>query len=427
MGYKHEDGYRVLCVKDGWISLNERDDETGMFYHRIKWWYDLNNDDDPENDVEPYYVCFVDPNAPGVYYLDYFVGYGGPYSVELAWGAYTDGYSRWNIYRSPHPTGPFTVFPGVKVNDYPIEQGGPPYQEFRYNDRSMDYSDHFYYMIEDVQEGELYWYKPPPGWQYPPPPWTPYELPPPPPRLPAPWGLTATDRPKDNGHAIELRWNQYYAKESFHNDPYPAYVERQMILRNEEPYGDFKILGYVEPGVYYYLDDGVPCNGKTYYYVVRREKFCDYYYLDSEDSNMAEGVAIDNNPGDNIEYITPTDDIASLIGDNRVTSIHNYSSSSLDDSYGVELSGFSCGNIISADIYPQPAGDILKYRVGLDEYDNVEVELFDISGRRLRKSSFNSSYVEDEFDVSELSTGIYILKIRTGKDMISKKVVIIDE
>lgn len=416
-----QDGYpRYLYVKDNWYSINEY--HYGEYCHRIPWWTD-------EYGCQPYSVCIIEPYGNAVWFLDYFVGYPGLYSVELAWGAMTDGYSAWNIYRAEHPTGPFTTYTGVKVNDNPIEQQGPWYQEFRYNDSSMIYSDHYYYMIEDAQYGDVYWYQSKPGWNYPPPPWIPFGLPLPPSRPPAPWALLATDRPMDDGYAIELRWDRYYFDQSGRYEPMEPEpmddYDQQIILRGEEPHGDFKLIATVPDTVVYYLDDTVPCNGKTYYYVVRTEKF-NPVYRDSEDSNIAEGVAIDNSQGG---LLASGNKMINNSMKNPNASNINVYNTSLTDSSSFNIPSSSPEKIIKdIRIYPMPASDYLKYDIELNEPHNVKISLYDISGRKLidkEYSSYNGD-INDNIDINTLSAGIYLFNVYIdNKCELSRKVIVV--
>jgi len=424
IGYEEDNGTRYLYVKDNWYTKSPYyETHNGESCHRMLWWAD-----DPSVE-EPYEICIIEPYANAVWFFDYFVGYPGLHSVELAWGAMTDGYSEWNIYRAEHPTGPFTTYTGVKVNENPIEQQGPWYQEFRYNDDSMIYSDHYYYMIEDAQYGDVYWYQSKLGWNYPPPPWIPFGLPLPPSRPPAPWALIATDRPMDEGYAIELRWDRYYFDQSGRYEPMEPEpmddYDQQIILRGEEPHGDFKLIATVPDTVVYYLDDTVPCNGKTYYYVVRTEKF-NPVYRDSEDSNIAEGVAIDNSQGGLLASSNKM--IDNLIKTHNIDNIKEYNTS-LTDNSSFNIPYSSPENIIKEiRIYPMPASDYLKYDIELNETHNIKISLYDISGRKLidkEYSSYNGD-INDNIDINTLSAGIYLFNVYIdNKCELSRKVVVV--
>lgn len=72
-------------------------------------------------------------------------------------------------------------------------------------------------------------------------------------------------------------------------------------------------------------------------------------------------------------------------------------------------------------IYPQPAQDLLF--IEIDEPQNWEVALYTLSGQRVTEMS-SLRGTQESIDLSTLANGLYILRVRTEKGFINKKVMI---
>ena len=76
-------------------------------------------------------------------------------------------------------------------------------------------------------------------------------------------------------------------------------------------------------------------------------------------------------------------------------------------------------------IWPNPANDILNYSFISSTDSNAIINLYDSQGRivykKTKKSIINN--VTDNIDISNLSSGFYILSIRHGKSIIRKKII----
>ena len=70
-------------------------------------------------------------------------------------------------------------------------------------------------------------------------------------------------------------------------------------------------------------------------------------------------------------------------------------------------------------IYPNPAGD--KIHLQDSDLKNSEIKLFNVQGELLKNISKNNI---SEIDVSDLPSGVYILKILDNKNVISKKITV---
>jgi hypothetical protein len=66
-------------------------------------------------------------------------------------------------------------------------------------------------------------------------------------------------------------------------------------------------------------------------------------------------------------------------------------------------------------IHPNPATNILKVS-GVSNIDSVKV--YSVLGR-LEKEVFNTHQI----DISDLASGVYMVKVNNGSDMISKKII----
>ncbi len=85
---------------------------------------------------------------------------------------------------------------------------------------------------------------------------------------------------------------------------------------------------------------------------------------------------------------------------------------------GDQLSSFS--------ISPNPAQDIATVQFSLEEENNVSLEIFDINGRKVKtilSEKMNVGEQSHQVDLSDLDSGIYYLHIRTGKKIVTRKVV----
>jgi hypothetical protein len=102
----------------------------------------------------------------------------------------------------------------------------------------------------------------------------------------------------------------------------------------------------------------------------------------------------------------------------------NYAYFYIDDLTVYELdSTVSTGeNIIDKiKIYPNPAQDYLVVDGG--ELTAVQVELFDISGRKLLQQKVSTN--QEQVDVSGLANGVYIAVVRSGRQVVKREKVVV--
>jgi hypothetical protein len=75
-------------------------------------------------------------------------------------------------------------------------------------------------------------------------------------------------------------------------------------------------------------------------------------------------------------------------------------------------------------VYPNPASTILNVDFGLNIGRFNSLELFDISGRLVRKQSISNQLEQTQLDVSAISSGVYLLKVSSNREQFSTKLII---
>jgi hypothetical protein len=76
-------------------------------------------------------------------------------------------------------------------------------------------------------------------------------------------------------------------------------------------------------------------------------------------------------------------------------------------------------------IVPNPANDLVAIQLlGLTDSD-IQIELLDLTGRKIQTSSILQGSTIAFFDTSKLYNGEYIVKISNGNSVISKKLIIV--
>ncbi|RRO20858.1 T9SS type A sorting domain-containing protein, partial [Flavobacteriaceae bacterium 14752] len=82
-----------------------------------------------------------------------------------------------------------------------------------------------------------------------------------------------------------------------------------------------------------------------------------------------------------------------------------------------ELSGIS--------IYPNPANDVLNINLGQNSSQIENFTLFDLNGRQIYQKQFEDNQTqENQIDVSQLSSGVYLLTVKTQNTQYNQKVII---
>jgi outer membrane protein assembly factor BamB len=83
-------------------------------------------------------------------------------------------------------------------------------------------------------------------------------------------------------------------------------------------------------------------------------------------------------------------------------------------SSAISASGFS--------VFPNPADELLV--ISYPSTEKREINIYDLSGRTVFYSTFNTQYSTFSIDISKLYSGIYLVKLISGKEIFSTKVII---
>ncbi len=75
-------------------------------------------------------------------------------------------------------------------------------------------------------------------------------------------------------------------------------------------------------------------------------------------------------------------------------------------------------------VYPNPANIFVKINFGTKNYQNVQVHLYDTSGRMIKKIQKTGFSKELELNTESLLNGVYLLKIKTDTEEFSKKLLV---
>lgn len=75
-------------------------------------------------------------------------------------------------------------------------------------------------------------------------------------------------------------------------------------------------------------------------------------------------------------------------------------------------------------IYPNPSSDLVAVQIGGLVQENLNVELLDITGRLIKRSTIHAGQTIAFFDVETLYDGVYIVKVSNGAHSLSRRVVV---
>jgi len=73
-------------------------------------------------------------------------------------------------------------------------------------------------------------------------------------------------------------------------------------------------------------------------------------------------------------------------------------------------------------IYPNPVKDILRICNQNDVTQKVSIELMDVSGTKIKELTLRSGFNSVDFDLSDFSPGVYILRIRNDSEIMTRKI-----
>ena len=81
-------------------------------------------------------------------------------------------------------------------------------------------------------------------------------------------------------------------------------------------------------------------------------------------------------------------------------------------------------NNLDINIFPNPASDLIAVQVGALVKSDIQINLYDMVGKKIATASINAGQTIAFFDTQTLYDGMYIVTIENGKNIFSKKVVI---
>lgn len=80
---------------------------------------------------------------------------------------------------------------------------------------------------------------------------------------------------------------------------------------------------------------------------------------------------------------------------------------------------------LTVTVYPNPAASDPSVDVQLKGFQSFSVDLFDIAGRQVRTQAYTDSpSTRATLPVSGLATGVYIVRVKTGSEMVSKRLLV---
>ncbi|HLV45848.1 MAG TPA: T9SS type A sorting domain-containing protein, partial [Flavobacterium sp.] len=75
-------------------------------------------------------------------------------------------------------------------------------------------------------------------------------------------------------------------------------------------------------------------------------------------------------------------------------------------------------------LYPNPTSDRITVSFSSETMQDVTFKLYDYTGREIQSQTVqNSGQVETVVDLSQVSTGVYLLTIKDGSHTVTKQVV----
>jgi hypothetical protein len=127
-------------------------------------------------------------------------------------------------------------------------------------------------------------------------------------------------------------------------------------------------------------------------------------------------VTIDNN-GVMINNAMVT--VADIVTDNGV--IHVIDAVLLPQQPSFVSNGETIGSV---DVYPNPANDQLNIIMAGEASDNISITIQDMTGKTIMVVSQLEMNKVNKLNVSELSKGVYLMRIRTGAGDRTEKLII---
>ena len=137
-------------------------------------------------------------------------------------------------------------------------------------------------------------------------------------------------------------------------------------------------------------------------------------------------VLISNTPNDGTEQITLSNITTTQARIKVEAADHIF--------YAVNSTNFSIDKVASVNdelfanfnLYPNPSKGIITISFDANSSDTIQIELFDIRGRKIKSSEFKTlgTTFSKSLNYQSVAKGLYILKIENGQKRISRKVII---
>ena len=105
----------------------------------------------------------------------------------------------------------------------------------------------------------------------------------------------------------------------------------------------------------------------------------------------------------------------------KVTSIGETTTTYVPSGSAISAAEF---NNLNLTVFPNPSSELIAIQVGELVKEDLEVELFDITGKKVQSTKINKGQTVTFFDVQTLYSGVYIVKISNGNLQTTRKVVL---
>ncbi|MCI4670750.1 MAG: YHYH protein [Bacteroidia bacterium] len=79
---------------------------------------------------------------------------------------------------------------------------------------------------------------------------------------------------------------------------------------------------------------------------------------------------------------------------------------------------------LNLNIFPNPSSDLIAIQVDGLLHENLEIELLDMTGKKIKYTTMREGSTISYFDVQTVYEGTYLLSVRKGKDVYTQKILI---
>ncbi len=147
------------------------------------------------------------------------------------------------------------------------------------------------------------------------------------------------------------------------------------------------------------------------------------YTLNGVAVNSHNEIVVGSAKGGNFYKVNLENWIAEITGSNL--NLHIYD---LASKYQLEAKPGNLANANNSEIYPTKIEDgFVNVRFGKEAIGNCVVEIYDMTGKNLSTTTYNSKVlVVEKMDINFLTKGVYVVKIKNGdgKTLITKKLLV---